>query len=492
VGKTVLTSSRLVPKQTNRAAAEQRESGHSTAPDADKPLFAVVTHPHAQVLGLAILFCLGLFLSAKVFFRLPGSSDLLYGYGVAVTSVVTLQMFIAIKRYRDPALIAEPAGEESTTQEASTVLVSCLVAVHNEIDDVEACLRSMVGQTHPATEVIVVDDASTDGTGNHLEELATRLPIKLVRLETNVGKKAALAQAMLLANGEIIAFTDSDSIWAPTAIESCVRAFGADPDVGAISGHCRASNAEKNLLTRMQDSWYEGQFSIRKAFESHFRSVSCVSGPLAVFRREAIYNFIPAWEKDKFLGDYFRFATDRTLTGFVLMGPRQATRLRKLAADTPFASPAYEHRRWDVVYSKSARSLTSVPDNLRSFIKQQVRWKKSFLRNLFFTGAFYWQRPLVSAAAFYLHVAFVLAGPFVAFRHLVYLPLHGSAESMVLYLAGIIFVGSMFGLAYRREDPQNGQFWWYRLLMSLTSTLVLSWLIGYSLVTIKKMTWARG
>jgi len=49
-----------------------------------------------------------------------------------------------------------------------------------------------------------------------------------------------------------------------------------------------------------------------------FGSVSCVSGPLAGFRREAIWNYFPAWAADSFLGREFRFATDRQLTGYVL------------------------------------------------------------------------------------------------------------------------------------------------------------------------------
>ena len=86
---------------------------------------------------------------------------------------------------------------------------------------------------------------------------------------------------------------------------------------------------------------------------------------------------------------------------------------------------------------------------------------------------------------------FVVAGPFVAFRHLIYMPLRGNVESMLLYLFGITLIGSMFGLAFRREDP-DGNGWVYRPLMSLLSTVVLSWLVFYSLLTIKKMNWSRG
>ena len=94
-----------------------------------------------------------------------------------------------------------------------------------------------------------------------------------------------------------------------------------NPNVGAISGHGRANNAGTNTFTKVQDAWMEGQFSIRKAFESSYGTVTCVSGPLAVYRKQAVYNFLPAWRDDKFLGSEFRFATDRTLTAMVLGAP---------------------------------------------------------------------------------------------------------------------------------------------------------------------------
>lgn len=286
-----------------------------------------------------------------------------------------------------------------------------------------------------------------------------------------------------------------DAAWTldkPRSIsERAVALFEQDPDVGAVSGHCRALNGERNLLTKIQDSWYEGQFSVRKAFESAYGCVTCVSGPFAAFRREAIYNFLPAWVEDRFLGDEFRFATDRTLTGYVLGARQVGPKMLAAHADSRFLEPAYPLREWKVVYSKSVRSRTEVPHTFRGLVLQQTRWKKSFFRNIFFTGRFYWRRPLLPVLVYYLHVLFVLLGPFVAFRHLVYAPTHGNPDSAVLYLAGIILVGSMFGFAVWREDP-GSRCWMYRPLMSLLSTLVLSWLLFYACFTIKRMTWERG
>src|SRR3989344_5268886 len=232
--------------------------------------------------------------------------------------------------------------------------------------------------------------------------------------------------------------------------------FSYDKSVGAVSGHGRALNAKDNLLTKIQDSWYETQYSVEKAFESAYGSVTCVSGPLAAFRREAIYNYIPAWENDTFLGKEFKFATDRQLTGYVLGSLYIGKNLKKKYADSPFVKNVnYSEREWKVLYCKSARVWTVVPDTMKKLVRQHVRWKKSFIRHLF------------------------------------YLPFQGDALSGVYYLSGIIFVGSLYGIAFKLENPKSSV-WVYRPLMSLISTLVLSWLIFYSLLTIKKGVWHRG
>ena len=137
--------------------------------------------------------------------------------------------------------------------------------------------------------------------------------------------------------------------------------FEADPEVGAVSGHCRALNADENFLTKIQDTWYEGQFSVRKAFESVFGAVTCVSGPLAIFRRSAIYNFMPAWQADTFLGQEFRFATDRTLTAYVLGATYFAPRVLPAARwftilDPAVSAQGLEDRLLEVVTGMDQRA----------------------------------------------------------------------------------------------------------------------------------------
>jgi cellulose synthase/poly-beta-1,6-N-acetylglucosamine synthase-like glycosyltransferase len=311
-------------------------------------------------------------------------------------------------------------------------------------------------------------------------------------MEKSVGKKRALVAAARQAKGDVFAFTDSDCILAPDALRRCVAVLVHRPDVGGVSGHARALNAERNMLTKTQDVWYDGQFSVGKAAESAFGSVTCVSGPLAVFRKEAIYNYLPAWANDRFAGQEFPFATDRQLTGYVLGQRWKGKRLKAQFASDPFvASVDYPERQWRIEYLRSARVWTNVPATGRNFFKQQARWKKSFIRNLFFTGSFMWRRGPGPAALYYGHALWVAAAPLMAFRHLLWAPLHGMAFLTLLYLCGVVLKGLVWGVAFKVDNPGDGR-WRYRPLMSLLSSLVLAWLLPYSFATIRRGVWSRG
>ncbi len=438
---------------------------------------------------LFVLIVLSLVLLGKLFFHEETSTLFLTAYGVIVTFILLMTFITAFVVYKDPYEEALKKSNKPTT--IKPTFVSCMVAVKNEEVNISRCIDSMLRQTYSTKEIIVVNDASTDNTLQILKEYETAHQIILIDLPINVGKKRALARAMSIAKGDIFAHTDSDSVWASDAIEKMVTIFEAFPDIGAISGHGRALNGDKNLLTKVQDSWMEGQFSIRKAFESVYGAVTCVSGPLAVFRKSAIYNFIPAWENDMFLGQEFKFATDRTMTGFVLGSTSVGNELIRNYRDSIFVKDHnYEIRDWRVVYTKAAKSWTIVPDTFQMMLNQQIRWKKSFIRNIFFTGRFYWRKPLPTSFVYYSHILLVLAGPFITYKHLIYYPLHGDFFSAFIYLAGIIFVGFMLGVAYKLENKDSHK-WVYRPIMSLMSTLIFTWLVFYSALTIKKMVWYR-
>jgi len=435
-----------------------------------------------RMLAVAALLPLTVILAVKA--ASLGTQAMVNAYGIGVLSATIFVMYVSFGSYRDPS-------RDATTL-TDRPLVSCLLAVRDDVTIIEDTVRSLLYQTYGNCEVIVVDDQSTDGTLELLTELARELPFTVIALEHNLGKKRALVRAVESATGDFFVFTDSDCILAEDAIERCMLAFQAHPGIGAVSGHARALNSDTNLLTRVQDVWYDGQFGVSKAAESVFRSVTCVSGPLAAFRREAIYNYLPAWAGDRFLGAEFRFATDRQLTGYVLGQQWIGKRLKRRFADSHFVTEVdYPERKWGVAYVASARAWTHVPDTFPRMVRQQVRWKKSFVRNMCFTGGFYWRRGMLAATLFYGHALWVLLAPLLAFRHLVWLPLHGQFSLTALYLGGVLLKGAIWGLAYRFQNRGDGR-WIYRPLMSLLSATVLSWLLVYSALTLRRSVWSRG
>lgn len=405
-------------------------------------------------------------------------------YGALTLCTTATVMYIALARYRDPSCdVPVLTGRP---------FVSCLVAAKDEELLIARCVRSLLESEYAPLEVIAVDDGSNDRTPELLEALRSEHPqLQVIRLSESVGKKRALTAAAARARGDVLVFTDSDCVLAPDAIARVTRAFAAHPEIGALSGHARALNADRNVITRMQDTWYEGQFSIWKAAESVYGSVTCISGPLAAFRREAIYNFLPAWADDRFLGREFRFATDRQLTAYVLGSSFVGARLHRAYSASPFLRERHATRHWRVEYVKSARVQTLVPDTLPKLFRQQARWKKSFIRNLFFTGSFYWRRGIMPALLFYAHVLFVLAMPLMAVRHLVWLPLHGAWALAGLYFCGVVFKGFVWAVAYKAENPRDHR-WVYRPLMSVMTTTLFSCVLVYSALTLRRGVWSRG
>ena len=416
-------------------------------------------------------------------------------YGAVVLAATIILIYIAYAHYEDPSqrmLSQRPRNLADFPVLPPNPKVSVLLAVKDEADEIEPCIRSILDNDYRNLDLIVVDDASTDGTSTILDRLAREFGVKVIHLPRNVGKKHALVRGAEHADGDIIAFTDSDCRLAADAIRLCVEAMIRHPELGAVSGHTRATNARESLLTQVQDVWYEGQFRVVKGAEATFGSVTCVSGPLAVFRREAILNYLPAWAGDRFLGGEFRFATDRQLTGYVLGQRWIGRRLKARYAHSRFVREAdYPELEWRVGYVQAAKVWTKVPARPRAFLRQQVRWKKSFVRNLFFTGSFMWRRGTGAGFLYYGHALWVVVAPVMALRHMVWAPMQGLWLLTALYLGGIILKGTAWGLAFKVDDPRSGR-WRYRPLMSLISALVLSWLLPYSLATIRRGIWSRG
>ncbi|RMG93268.1 MAG: glycosyltransferase [Chloroflexi bacterium] len=115
---------------------------------------------------------------------------------------------------------------------------SVVIATHNRKDKLRNCLTAVSQQTIPPIQIIVIDDASTDGTD---KIVTTEFPhIIYHKLATRSGPAAARNQGIRLAQGDIVAFTDDDCQPPPDWLEQLAAGFARHPEVVGVSGYQEA------------------------------------------------------------------------------------------------------------------------------------------------------------------------------------------------------------------------------------------------------------
>ncbi|MFL6402736.1 MAG: glycosyltransferase, partial [Nitrososphaeraceae archaeon] len=161
----------------------------------------------------------------------------------------------------------------------------------------------------------------------------------------------------------------------------------------------------------------------------------------------------------------------------------------KSSSDPDVKNPRKGQRAaWKLVYSPSVRVNAGVPTTLPSLLRQQIRWRKSFIRSLFATGGIFWRRPLGIAIVYYVTLGLKLLRPFIIIKAVIFLPLTGDIVTALMYLVGALYSGMLYGIDVRLRHP-GYKFWIYRPIMTFLSTFVISWLVIYAAITIRKEAW---
>jgi cellulose synthase/poly-beta-1,6-N-acetylglucosamine synthase-like glycosyltransferase len=229
--------------------------------------------------------------------------------------------------------------------------VSIILPAYNEEKTIGKSIeRSRTQHYRGKTEIIVIDDGSSDRTYSIAKTYADKYPnVKLIRYEKNQGKSHALNMGFAQAKGDICVFSDTDSMMIPEAISRMVSHF-KDPRVGMVAGMVIVQN-EKNLLTRLQQIEYLVSQSIIRFCQSSQKNVlicpgACTAVRTAIARKVSV--------------------TDRTIT-----------------EDADFTFAVWKEG-WEICQEPEAISYTEAPSNLRSLINQRKRWLYGSLQTLSF------------------------------------------------------------------------------------------------------------
>jgi GT2 family glycosyltransferase len=130
--------------------------------------------------------------------------------------------------------------------------ISLVVPTYNRKETLRCCLSAAIRQDYPNYEVIVVEDASTDGTGEMVGQAFPQ--VRYYRLEPNRGPAAARNSGIREATGEIVAFTDDDCLVPPDFISQLADGYRRYPHVAGVGGYLEAPDAvvQKSALARYE------------------------------------------------------------------------------------------------------------------------------------------------------------------------------------------------------------------------------------------------
>lgn len=389
-----------------------------------------------------------------------------FSYAVFVTTfllsrIVTSMFYGSAMRtlVREDASASQPLASYQPT-------VAFVIPCKNEERDIGEAIIQCFKVDYPTDklEVIVVNDGSTDRTMLILRELQKYYPnLTVIDWPENQGKRWGMAAGFHLTDAEIVIQLDSDSEADPATFRQLIEPF-RNPRVGAVCAHGVPKNADKNILTKMQTAYYFMSFRILKAAESSFDTVFCCSGCCSAYRRSAALPTLYSWLDERFLGLPVTWGDDRALTSRLLQDG------------------------WKTVYASEARAFTIVPETFRQLFRQQLRWKKSWIVNAFFTSRFIWKRQTFVSFFYYFPLIIIsFLTPIMTFRALVFMP--ATQGILPLYhIAGVMLLTAIMAIYYKYLEADN-KYWPYLFLWSTLNLFVLSFVIVWAAIRIQDRGW---
>ncbi|MEK5037286.1 glycosyltransferase family 2 protein [Sporosarcina sp. FSL K6-3457] len=412
----------------------------------------------SSLLFIAVALVMLMRVESVIYFKY---NKVLYFYSlVAATFLLTRYLFGAL--YREVRINPD-----------FTPGVSIIIPCFNEEEWIHRTILSCMNQDYPIDkfEVIVVDDQSTDGTVEQIEKVValvhkeaerylTKERLRVHVLKENGGKRVALVKGVEMAKHDLVVFVDSDSFLEPDAIKNLVPPF-QDPKMGGVAGRTDVENKYTNMITKLQTVRYYIAFRIMKAAESYFDSVTCLSGPLSCYRKELIIEHTDAWLNQKFLGQPATFGDDRSMTNFILKTHRTG-------------------------YQDSAICSTIVPSNMGFFLKQQMRWKRSWLRESLIAGTFIWKKEPFMALFFYVGLIVPIAAPIIVLYNMLYVPIVHNVFPTT-FLMGLLLMALLMSVAHLLF--RKSKLWIFGFVFCAFYEFILLWQMPVAWVTFWKSTW---
>ncbi len=230
--------------------------------------------------------------------------------------------------------------------------VTVLIPAHNEESVIVQTVTSVLLSDLQDLRIIVVNDGSTDKTGELLDANFSRDPRVRIIHQVNRGKAAALSLALSQADTEFLVTIDADTEIEADAIGKLLRHF-SDPKIGAVAGNVKVGNRSR-WLTRWQALEYITSQNMEKRAFDLLNCITVVPGALGAWRKKAIE------AAGGITADTVAEDADLTIA------------IRRLG--------------WRVCYDEEAIAWTEAPETAGQLIRQRFRWTFGTLQSFWKHG----------------------------------------------------------------------------------------------------------
>ncbi len=284
--------------------------------------------------------------------------------------------------------------------------VSVLIPAHNEEDVILETVEAALDSDYANLEVIVVNDGSTDRTGELLDQHFGANPRVRIIHQENRGKPGALARALAEAHSDVVVTIDADTAVESDAVTKLLRHFN-DPQLGAIAGNIKVGN-RSGWLTRWQALEYITSQNLEKRAFDLLNCITVVPGALGAWRVEAV----------------------RAAGGFTA---------DTVAEDTDLTI-AIRRAGWRIGYDEEAIAWTQAPETAEALVRQRFRWTFGTLQSVWKHGDMLFRRKYGTLGwvalpnVFIFQILFPLVSPLIDLMFLSSLVLWGLAQFRITRL----------------------------------------------------------
>jgi glycosyltransferase involved in cell wall biosynthesis len=198
-------------------------------------------------------------------------------------------------------------------------LVSILINNYNYGRFLTEAIDSAISQTYPHTEIIVVDDGSTDNSHEIIASYRNKIvPI----IKQNGGQASAFNTGFAASHGDIICFLDADDIFLPHKVTEIVKIFTADTELGWCFHALNFFGASGQKFEPSQDKWSSGKYDLRATIKGgklrgNMPEINLATSTMC-FKRDLLAQILPMPEAIRITSDdYIKYLAIGLTPGFI-------------------------------------------------------------------------------------------------------------------------------------------------------------------------------